>query len=125
MSNIVRMLKACVIVFLTEAKHLFQVKNGQLQVQFSIAGSARELNCLISSYNWLQNNVPGRFSGNLLFLPLLLECCVEIILNCSCFCHIINILITKLSRSVWKNLDLGLVYLRPWSRFSHTDILLS
>ena len=33
-------------------------------------------------------------------------------LNCSCFCHIINILLTELSRSVWKNLDLGRVY-RP------------
>ena len=31
-------------------------------------------------------------------------------LNCSCFCHIINILLTELSRSVWKNLDLGRVY---------------
>ena len=26
------------------------------------------------------------------------------------FCHIINILLTELSRSVWENLDLGLVY---------------
>ena len=33
-------------------------------------------------------------------------------LNCSCFCHIINILITELSRSVWENLDLARVY-RP------------
>ena len=33
-------------------------------------------------------------------------------LNCSCFCHIINILLTVLSRSVWENLDLGRVY-RP------------
>ena len=33
-------------------------------------------------------------------------------LNCSCFCHIINILLTELSRSVWENLDLGRVY-RP------------
>ena len=31
-------------------------------------------------------------------------------LNCSCFRHIINILLTELSRSVWKNLDLGRVY---------------
>ena len=31
-------------------------------------------------------------------------------LNCSCFCHIINILLTELSRSVWENLDLGRVY---------------
>ena len=38
-------------------------------------------------------------------------------LNCSCFCHIINILLTELSRSVWESLDLGHVY-RPhcvWS----------
>ena len=33
-------------------------------------------------------------------------------LNCSCFHHIINILLTELSRSVWENLDLGRVY-RP------------
>ena len=33
-------------------------------------------------------------------------------LNCSCFWHIINFLITELSRSVWENLDLGRVY-RP------------
>ena len=33
-------------------------------------------------------------------------------LNCSCFCHIINVLLTELSRSVWENLDLGRVY-RP------------
>ena len=25
----------------------------------------------------------------------------------ACFCHIINILLTELSRSVWENLDLG------------------
>ena len=35
-------------------------------------------------------------------------------LNCSCFGHIINILLTELSRSVWENLDLGRVY-RPHS----------
>ena len=34
--------------------------------------------------------------------------------NGSCFCHIINILLTELSRSVWENLDFGLVY-RPHS----------
>ena len=28
-------------------------------------------------------------------------------LNCSCFCHITNILLTELSRSEWQNLDLG------------------
>ena len=33
-------------------------------------------------------------------------------LNCSCFRHVINILLTELSRSVWENLDLGRVY-RP------------
>ena len=33
-------------------------------------------------------------------------------LNCSCFCHIINILLTELSRSLWENLDLGRVH-RP------------
>ena len=33
-------------------------------------------------------------------------------LHCSCFRHIINILLTELSRSVWENLDLGRVY-RP------------
>ena len=33
-------------------------------------------------------------------------------LNCSCWHHIINILLTELSRSVWENLDLGRVY-RP------------
>ena len=33
-------------------------------------------------------------------------------MNCSCFCHIINILLTELRRSVWENLDLGRVY-RP------------
>ena len=32
--------------------------------------------------------------------------------NCSCFRHIINILLTELSRSVYENLDLGRVY-RP------------
>ena len=37
---------------------------------------------------------------------------VQTDLNCSCFCHIINILLTELSRSVWENLDLGRVY-RP------------
>ena len=38
-------------------------------------------------------------------------------LNCSCFCHIISILLAELSWSVWENLDLGRVY-RPhciWS----------
>ena len=44
-------------------------------------------------------------------------------LNCSCWRHIINILLTELSRSVWENLDLGRVY-RPQSRFSHTDLAL-
>ena len=54
--------------------------------------------------------------------------------NSSCFQHIINILLTKLSRSVWENLDLGRsvvcteltafgLYLRHRSRFSHTDLL--
>ena len=33
--------------------------------------------------------------------------------------HIINILLTELSRSVWENLHLGL-YSRPRSRFPHT-----
>ena len=33
-------------------------------------------------------------------------------LNFSCFCHIINILLTELNRSVWENLDLYRVY-RP------------
>ena len=33
-------------------------------------------------------------------------------LNCSCWRHIINILLTELSRSVWENLYLGRVY-RP------------
>ena len=33
-------------------------------------------------------------------------------LNFSCFCHIINIILTELSASVWENLDLGRVY-RP------------
>ena len=33
-------------------------------------------------------------------------------LNCFCWRHIINILLTALSRSVWENLDLGRVY-RP------------
>ena len=33
-------------------------------------------------------------------------------LNCSCWRHIINILLTELSRSVWENLDLGRLY-RP------------
>ena len=33
-------------------------------------------------------------------------------LNCYCFCHVINILLTELSRSVWENLDLSRVY-RP------------
>ena len=28
-------------------------------------------------------------------------------LNCFCFRHILNILLTELSRSVWENLDLG------------------
>ena len=43
--------------------------------------------------------------------------CKPVTLNCSCWRHIINILLTKLSRSVWENLDLGRVY-RPhcvWS----------
>ena len=40
-------------------------------------------------------------------------------LNCFCFHHIKNILLTELSRSVWENLDLGRVY-----RLSHTDLLL-
>ena len=31
-------------------------------------------------------------------------------LNCSCWRHIINILLTELSRSVWENLDLRRVY---------------
>ena len=49
--------------------------------------------------------------------------------------HIINILLTELSRSVWKNLDLGHVEYRPCcirsvrvsrprSKFSQTDLLL-
>ena len=33
-------------------------------------------------------------------------------LNCTCLRHIINILLTELSQSVWENLDLGRVY-RP------------
>ena len=33
-------------------------------------------------------------------------------LSFSCFCHIINILLTELSRSVWENLDRGRVH-RP------------
>ena len=33
-------------------------------------------------------------------------------INCSCFCHIINILLTELSRSVRENLEIGRVY-RP------------
>ena len=33
-------------------------------------------------------------------------------LNCSCSRHIIDILLTELSRSVWENFDLGRVY-RP------------
>ena len=33
-------------------------------------------------------------------------------LSCSCWRHIINILLTELSRSVWENLDLDRVY-RP------------
>ena len=33
--------------------------------------------------------------------------------NCSCFRHIINILLTKLSQSVWENLDFGRVH-RPY-----------
>ena len=33
-------------------------------------------------------------------------------LNYSCFCHVINILLTELSQSVWENPDLGRVY-RP------------
>ena len=33
-------------------------------------------------------------------------------LNCTCLRHIINILLTELSRSVWENLDLGRAY-RP------------
>ena len=43
--------------------------------------------------------------------------------NCSCFCHIINILLTELSRSVWENLDLGRVY-RPHSFSSPEAALL-
>ena len=51
----------------------------------------------------------------------------------SCLCHIINILSTELSQSIRENLDLAVVctdlnafglYLRPRSRFSHTDHLL-
>ena len=38
-------------------------------------------------------------------------------LNCFCFGHIINILLTKLSRSVWENLDLGRVYRPHYVRF--------
>ena len=33
-------------------------------------------------------------------------------LNCCCFCHIINILLTELSRFAWENLVFGRVY-RP------------
>ena len=44
MSNIVRMFKAGVAVFLTEAKRLFLMKYGQLQVQFSLAGQLESLN---------------------------------------------------------------------------------
>ena len=43
MSNIVRMLKECVVVFLTEAKRLFKVKYVQLQVQFSLEGQLESL----------------------------------------------------------------------------------
>ena len=54
-------------------------------------------------------------------------------LNCSSLRHIISILLTELSRSVWANLDLGRcvqtspafgLYSRPRSRFSHTDLQL-
>ena len=40
-------------------------------------------------------------------------------LNCSCFCHIINILLTELSRSVWENLDLGLYFRSVLHKKSH------
>ena len=43
-------------------------------------------------------------------------------LNCSCFCHIINILLTELSRSVWENLDLGRVYRPHCFRSVLTDL---
>lgn len=44
MSNLVRMLKACVVVFSTNAKRLFELKFGYLKVQLSVtAGSAREV----------------------------------------------------------------------------------
>ena len=42
---------------------------------------------------------------------------------CSCLCHIINILLTELSRSLWENLDLGR-QCRPNATFSHTGLLL-
>ena len=41
-------------------------------------------------------------------------------LNFSCFCHIINILLTELSRSVWENLDLGRLYRPHCVRSVHT-----
>ena len=41
LSNLVRMLNACVVVFLTNGERLFnQLKYEYLQVQFSLAGSA-------------------------------------------------------------------------------------
>ena len=54
-------------------------------------------------------------------------------LNCSCFCHIINIIILInwvglygriLTSVVCTDLTASGLYLWPWSRFSHTDHLL-
>jgi len=43
-------------------------------------------------------------------------------LNCSCLQIIVNILLTKLSQSVWENLNLGCVY-RPHCVRSSVKIL--
>ena len=66
MSNIVWMPKACVIDF--NWSDISEVKYGQLQVQFSLAGSAWELKSWEFLINWIQNNnIPRGFSGNLIF----------------------------------------------------------
>ena len=58
-----------------------------------------------------QTLVEFKFSSSL-FASKMSATYKPVTLNCSCWRHIINILLTELSRSVWENLDLGRVY-RP------------
>ena len=67
----------------------------------------------------------------IIIIIILVIIIIIIIIYFYCFYCIINIFLSEPGWSAWENLDLGcvytdltasgLVYLWPWSRFSHTD----